>query len=211
MQTPGGAFLRPPEPGHQLYGQRGPALQMQCPLDLGRSSSVTAAGGSALSGRSCWACCLPLGPQSGWLPMVRGLGEGGTPMPAPALGCLSQAPFTGAQLTPLCAQASNGDRRGQGAAGCLQVGVGCAGGICGGPLVAWGPPSRHPPPAHKAACWRGLLQPRLAEVPARLCTGRDDKEGACFMGPSLRFPEALHDPQGQPRSPSRKVAVSSCP
>lgn len=32
------------------------------------------------------------------------------------------------------------------------------------------------------------------------------------MGPSLRFPEALHDPQVQSWSPERVVvAVSSCP
>lgn len=112
-----------------------------------------------------------------------GLGEGGTPMPAPALGCLSQARLHRSSAHTLCAQASNGDRRGQGAAGCLQVGVGCAGGICGGPLVAWGPPEQrlHPRP-QGCLLARGLLQPRLAEVPAQLCTGRDDKEGL-FHGP----------------------------
>ena len=35
---------------------------------------------------------------------------------------------------------------------------------------------------------------RLAEVPVQLCTWRDGKEGVCFMGPSPRFPEVLHDP-----------------
>lgn len=198
MQTPSGTFLRPPEPGHQSCGQRGPALQ--CPLDLGRSSSVTAAGGSALSGRSCWACCLPLGPQSRWLPMVRGLGEGGTPTPAPALGHLCQAPFTGAQLAPLCAQASSGDRRGQGAAGCLRVGVGCAGGICGGPMVAWGPPSRHPSPAHKAACWRGLLQ-RLA-----CALGADTSRGP---GRSPGVSGVLSPPSGEVK-PLSSLPNSSC-
>lgn len=59
-----------------MCGQHRPTSETQCPLDLGRSSSVTAAGGPGLSGRSCWACCLPLGSQSGWLRMVRGLGEG---------------------------------------------------------------------------------------------------------------------------------------
>ena len=45
---------------------------------------------------------------------------------------------------------------------------------------------------------------RLAEVPAQLCTWRDDKEGACFMGPSLRFPEALHDPTRAAAEPKQE-------
>lgn len=86
----GGTFLRTPVLEDQLCGQRGPALETQCPLDPGRSSSVTAAGGSALSGRSCWACCLPLGPQSGGFLWSAGLGRGGTPTPAPVLGRLAR-------------------------------------------------------------------------------------------------------------------------
>ena len=161
MQIPSGTFLRTPVPEDQLCGQRGPALETQCPLDLGHSSSVTAAGGSALSGRSCWACCLPLGPQSGWLLMVRGLGEGWHPHASSSVGSSCQAPFIGTQLALLCIQFSNADRRGQGAAGCLRR---------GGPLVAWEPPSRHPSPAHT---------PQLEETPETPPSSR--AEGLLFL------------------------------
>lgn len=192
MQIPSGTFLRTPVPEDQLCGQRGPALETQCPLDLGHSSSVTAAGGSALSGRSCWACCLPLGPQSGWLLMVRGLGEGWHPHASSSVGSSCQAPFIGTQLALLCIQFSNADRRGQGAAGCLRR---------GGPLVAWEPPSRHPSPAHKAACWRGLPQCLACAL------GADTFRGpGCSPGVS----GALSPPSGEVKTPSSLPNSSCC-
>ena len=122
-----------------------------------------------------------------------GQGAWGGVAPPCQLQCWVVLPgsFHRKQLALLCIQFSNGDTRGRGAAGCLR----------GSPLVAWEPPSRHPSPAHTAACQRGLPQCLACAL------GADASRGpGCSPGVS----GALSPPSGEVKTPSSLPHSSCC-